>query len=121
MRTIPAGFVRQADGSYSKAKIVTHENHNQSKSAIVERAAVDESLAQNKNQTRHSRKLAVIVTSFRRRLLDEDNLAGKYHIDALRYAGIIPNDSPDKVTISMRQQKVATEAEERTEIEIKEA
>jgi len=60
----------------------------------------------------------VRVTSFRTRLLDTDNLVPKWHVDSLRYAGILPSDAPDRARIETSQQKVKTKAEERTEIEI---
>ena len=56
----------------------------------------------------YSGKFVVRITSFRKRLLDEDNLAVKYHVDALRYAGIIPNDAPDKTHIEVSQIKSDT-------------
>jgi hypothetical protein len=63
-------------------------------------------------------KYAVCVVSYRRRLLDEDNLCPKYHIDSLRYAGLLPSDAPDKATIKTSQVQVRTKAEERTVISI---
>ena len=95
-----------------------NENNGKTPSPVLERPAGNEPLEAFKNKDRHPARLAVIVTSFRRRLLDEDNLAEKYHIDALRYAGIIPNDSPDKISIKAQQEKVCSKADERTEIEI---
>lgn len=48
------------------------------------------------------------ITRKASRLLDADNLAGgcKPLIDQVRYAGLIPDDSPDKVEISFTQEKV---------------
>lgn len=66
----------------------------------------------------HPTKFLVSVTSFRRRLLDEDNLVAKWHVDALRYAGILPSDAPDQAKISVGQEKVKTEEEECTVITI---
>ena len=66
----------------------------------------------------HSGKCVIRVTSFRRTLLDEDNLCEKFHIDALRYAGVIPSDAPDLARIITTQKKVRTKDEERTEIEV---
>lgn len=65
-----------------------------------------------------SRKFIVRVVSFRRVLLDEDNLAEKFHVDALRYSSFIPCDSPDRTTIQVSQIKVAKEEEEHTRIVI---
>ncbi len=87
-------------------------------SPVVERTTVNEPLGTNEAQERHSGRLAVVVTSFRRRLLDEDNLAIKWAVDACRYAGILHSDAPDQVSIKAKQQKVKTKEEERTEIEI---
>lgn len=58
------------------------------------------------------------VTSVRKCLLDEDNLCEKYHVDCLRYSGIIPDDSPDKVRIETTQRKAAKGEEEHTLIEV---
>ncbi len=60
----------------------------------------------------------VTVTSYRVRLLDQDNLCIKYHIDGLRYAGVIRDDTTEDIEIFVHQQKVATRKEERTEIEV---
>ena len=62
----------------------------------------------------------VRICSFRRRLLDSDNLIGgsKYFIDGLRHAGLIPDDRPQDITLEVCQEKVKRKEDERTEIEI---
>lgn len=70
------------------------------------------------SEARHPGKHLVRVTSFRRRLLDPDNLCPKFHIDTLRYAGCIPGDSPAEIEITTGQAKVARKEDERTVIEI---
>ena len=60
----------------------------------------------------------VTVTSYRVRLLDPDNLCIKYHIDGLRYAGVIRDDTTNDIELFVRQFKVKTRQEERTEIEV---
>ena len=60
----------------------------------------------------------VSVVSYRFRLIDPDNLCVKYHLDGLRYCGLLIDDTAAHVQLSVRQIKVATKAEERTEIEI---
>lgn len=60
----------------------------------------------------------VRVRDFRRRLLDEDNLIAKFHIDALRYGGLLPSDAPGHCKIEVSQEKVLQKAEERVELEI---
>ena len=50
----------------------------------------------------------VTIIRFGSRLLDVDNLAGsaKGIVDALRYAGVIADDSPDRITLEFRQSRV---------------
>lgn len=60
----------------------------------------------------------VVVTSYRRRLCDPDNLCPKYFIDCLRYAGLIRDDRPQDISLEVRQQKVAHRKDERTGIVI---
>jgi hypothetical protein len=88
------------------------------KDAQLERAAGHGPLAAQKVKGGDPRKFSVVVTSYRRRLLDEDNLSEKYFCDCLRYAGIIPGDTPEQATIKARQVKVKTAEEEKTVIEI---
>lgn len=63
-------------------------------------------------------RLRVAVTSFRCRLTDLDNLCPKWLIDALRYRGLISDDSPEHIVLEVRQRKVAHKSEEGTLIEI---
>ena len=57
----------------------------------------------------------VEVISHRKRLIDTDNLCPKFHIDALRYAGLIPDDSPEHIELVVRQVR---SKENKTEIVI---
>lgn len=83
-----------------------------------ERAVCDAALAPNQGKALYPDRVAVGVKSYRRRLLDEDNLCPKYFIDGLRYAGIISDDDPSKVRLQVSQEQVSKEADERTEITI---
>lgn len=85
---------------------------------ILERHLPNEPLAADQAQESHPGIYSVHVTSYRRRLLDEDNLCEKFHVDALRYAGILPSDAPQSCHIQTTQKKVCTKAEEKTEIVI---
>lgn len=76
------------------------------------------SLEPPKVQERTSQKFFVRVTSFRKRLIDEDNLCEKYHVDLCRYAGIMPSDAPTETKITVGQEKVKTSEEERVEIKV---
>jgi hypothetical protein len=49
-------------------------------------------------------------------LLDQDNLCEKYHVDLCRYAGVIPDDSPEQVIIEVNQRKTVKGEAEFTEI-----
>ncbi len=83
---------------------------------VVERGAGDGPLAKDETQAGHTGRFFVFVKSYRRRLLDEDNLCEKYIVDCARYAGCIPVDSPDRTSIAVSQEKVKSKEEERTEI-----
>lgn len=65
-----------------------------------------------------SAKYLVRITSIRNCLLDEDNLCEKFHVDCLRYAGIIPSDAPDTTHIETTQRRCAQGEEEKTLIEV---
>lgn len=91
---------------------------DQTSVAILERRSRPRSLAKGKAQERDSAFYLVRVTSYRTRLIDTDNLVPKWHVDSLRYAGILPSDAPDRARIETRQEKVRGKENERTEIEI---
>jgi Holliday junction resolvase RusA-like endonuclease len=61
---------------------------------------------------------SVRVTSYRSRLCDPDNLLPKYFIDALRYAGVLPDDRPEDIKEYSISQKKVSKTEEKTLIEI---
>lgn len=75
-------------------------------------------LAKSKNEARDRGRFLVRVTSFRCRLLDEDNLCEKYVVDCCRHAGLIPEDSAGVARIEVSQEEVKDKAEEHTLIEI---
>jgi Holliday junction resolvase RusA-like endonuclease len=65
------------------------------------------------------RKMSVVITSYRKRLLDLDNLVGgaKPLIDALCDMGLIVDDSPDWLDLEVKQKQQSIG--EHTSIEIK--
>ena len=73
--------------------------------AVVERDSSHAPLAAEEVQRPIGARFLVRITSVRKRLLDEDNLCEKYHVDLCRYAGVIPDDAPDKVKIEVSQRK----------------
>ena len=84
----------------------------------LERALGNGPLAACKAEKGNSSRVLIRVTSIRNRLLDEDNLAEKYHVDACRYAGLLLSDEPGKTKIEVGQRKAGKGEVERTEIEI---
>ncbi len=84
----------------------------------LERGAETGPLATRPAQAFHPGKYFVRIISYRCVLLDEDNLCGKFLVDSLRYAALLPADSPDRCRIIATQEKVRTKKEERTEIQI---
>ena len=64
------------------------------------------------------RRVLVRVTAYRHRLLDEDNLCEKFHVDLCRYAGVIPSDAPGRAKIEVCQEKVGSKEPEETKIEV---
>lgn len=83
-----------------------------------ERAVRGEAVVAPAGEAAYAGRVIVGIKSYRRRLLDEDNLCPKYFVDGLRYAGIIRGDAPGQVSIRTTQEKVKTKEEERTEITI---
>lgn len=83
--------------------------------AKLEHGSGDESLEKAQAEARHPGVILVHVISYRRRLLDTDNLCEKYHVDCLRYAQIIPDDAPEIVATQVSQKKVSSKDDERTE------
>lgn len=109
---------RMAHGKPSKITNANDHLLSPSPGPKPKRRARHGSLAAGQTQGGYTGRFLVCVTSYRRRLLDEDNLVAKWHIDALRYAGILPSDAPGIAKIEVAQIKVKSKAEERTEISI---
>lgn len=86
--------------------------------ALVESNPRPRTVGQVQAQGGDGRRFLVVVKSFRRRLLDEDNLCCKYIVDLCRYAGIIPSDAPGTTTIKVCQGKVTKGEPEKTTVEV---
>ena len=98
-------------------------NHNnpdssQGASPIAQQTAWYGPLAAGKVENDYPRRFVVRVTSVRRRLLDEDNLAAKFFTDGCRYAGVLPSDAPGKTSVIEDQRQVKSKTDECTEIRI---
>lgn len=86
--------------------------------AVAERTVRYEPVAAPSVKEKDSGRFFVRLTSVRNQLLDEDNLCPKFHVDLLRYAGIIPSDAPDRTGIRTTQRKCREGEEEHVEIAI---
>lgn len=86
--------------------------------AAIESTLRPKPLAESKAKETNPERFLVRLTSVRKRLGDEDNICGKFHVDALRYAGIIPDDCPDICSIRTTQRKCEKGEEEHTLIEV---
>jgi hypothetical protein len=75
-------------------------------------------LAKSEAEKGNPERVLVRVTSVRKRLIDEDNLAEKYHVDCCRYAGLIHGDEPSKTKIEVCQRKAEKGEAEHTILEI---
>lgn len=91
---------------------------NPRKLAIVERHPGNATLEPSQAQRGDSTRFLVRVTAVRKRLIDEDNLCEKYHVDALRYCGILPSDAPDRTHIETSQRKTEKKEAPYTLIEV---
>jgi hypothetical protein len=73
----------------------------------------------NAGTKKGAKRPVVRIISFRRRLLDKDNLfrGCKALLDSLRYAGLIHGDGPEEIDFYAEQIKVKYKEEEKTVIE----
>ena len=119
------GYLPQPDGSFSHPSVYAtnptqpkNQNRNPRTIAKLERNPCNEPLGTNEIQEYPGEKFLVRVTAIRKRLLDEDNLCEKYHVDLCRYAGIISGDEAGKTKIETCQRKAKKGEAESTIIEI---
>ena len=75
----------------------------------------DEPVGSAAREARDAGRVRIGIISFRARLCDPDNLCPKYFIDCLRYAGLIADDTPECITLEVRQVR-CRRVEQRTEI-----
>ena len=78
----------------------------------------DAPLAAEEVQGQRGGRVLVRVTNRRKRLLDEDNLCEKFHVDLCRYAGVISDDSPERTKIEVSQTKCKKGEPEEISVEV---
>jgi len=98
---IKKGFVPSGGGNYGKPGSPA----NPRAVAKLESNLGHEPLGAKKVQGPTGKRFLVCVTSYRKRLIDEDNLCEKYHVDLCRYAGFLPSDAPEVCSIQTTQVK----------------
>lgn len=81
-------------------------------------AVLNVSIEPSRGKAAYTGRVTIRIESFRKRLIDPDNLCPKYMVDGLRYANIISGDSAAEVEIVTTQTRVSSKEEERTEITI---
>ena len=104
--------------SWSINDLRAYQDRRQRAAAKLECGLGDAPLCQGEAAPPDPQRRHVSIISFRRRLIDSDNLCPKFHVDGLRLAGIIADDSAKHIILEVSQQKVRTRAEECTMIEI---
>ena len=111
--------VKRLNQDLTKAIPCSHETQTSLRlqSPKPEQIICHEPLGSSQGKTEGSPGIAVRIRSFRSRLLDIDNLCAKSIVDGLRYAGLIPDDTPQDISLTVSQEKCQAK-EERTEIEI---
>jgi len=76
------------------------------KTPVVEHRHADALPKPDEGKEIHDGLILIRLTSRRVRALDPDNVCEKHLIDCCRWAGLIPDDTPDKISIEVRQEKV---------------
>jgi hypothetical protein len=99
------------------ARIESNQTRCETPSAKSQQIVRHESVATAERKANNTARYLVRIDSRRKRLIDPDNLCAKYMLDAIKYAGCIPDDRPQDIQFQIGQTKVETE-EECTVIEI---
>jgi hypothetical protein len=109
--------LRQPLASAVTGPIYAPENNRPSQSPKPQRLVLGEPLAAPKGEACDTGRVLVRITSYRTRLIDPDNLVGKYFVDCLRYCGVLKDDTSACIDYQITQVKVP-KTQARTEIEV---
>lgn len=93
-----------------------YKNNHTSATAELKRTILNEPLEKKQAKETNSERHTVFLVSYTTRIQDRDNVCPKYHIDALRYQGIIPDDTIEDIDLFVEQVRVKKKIFERTEI-----
>ena len=114
------GYRQQPDGSWGKPSRSSGgvDARNPVATAKLESNLGNEPLGETPIQAGGHRRVLVRVTSFRRRLLDEDNLCEKFLVDCCRFSGLLQADDPRAAKIEVAQEQVGSKEREFVRITI---
>ena len=119
---LPTRYREQAFKQMLKIEKVPHAptNPSQLSYSVIKHALGDESLDANQGEEKSLGRFDLRIERRSTKLLDKDNLYGgvKHTCDALRYAGLIREDDPESLELTVTQTKVKTRAEACTVITI---
>ena len=118
LERIDHGNTTHLGGRKAKARKTDFLNHSAGQASELERHTGDAALQPPFPKEAPVQRVLIVLTSHRRRLLDQDNLCSKYLVDLCRYAGIISSDAPGSAEIKIAQEKVGPKEPERVVIDI---
>lgn len=86
----------------------------------LERPLRHDMASETRGEGAHEGRFRVSVRSYRRVLLDCDNLYGgaKFLVDCCRYFWLVPDDNPQAIELQVTQEKVTSKELEHTQITI---
>ena len=85
---------------------------------VPQQAVRHDALGPKQRKKADPKRCKVCIVSYRKRLIDPDNLCPKYFIDALRYCGVIQDDTAKHIAVEISQEKVGRNFDVRTEITV---
>lgn len=80
-------------------------NEGQGGDTKPKRTLRNDTLAKAVSKKENSGRVHIVITQRRKRRIDPDNVINKWHIDCLRYAGVLSDDGEKDVTVSFKQEK----------------
>jgi len=104
--------------TWTHADLKAYQNRRALSRAKPQRDLQNEPLAAPQGAGQDAGRVSVRYTCYRCRLIDPENVFTKWWGDCLRYAGFLKDDREQDIELTVRQVKVKTKAEERTEIEV---
>lgn len=110
--------MRGKDGASPSGGRSDRDNNEGLPSSFAKRGVRVKSVGKGESEEGMWAEYSIRIRSLRVRLLDPDNLYVKDLIDQIRYARLIPEDTPQVVEIDITQKKVSSYKEEKTQIKI---